>query len=194
MSKFSNTLDNILGIVAQSTRALQKEAESIINGFDFDKALDDLIEKQNELINQGKKLLNDFGEFVSDIQQKVKTYDFFVNYDKERDLEPIVEYGEDGSISVTVKSKDETCTERVERKFPIFVDSEHVKQHYDSDAKRLYFTVGIGEPTPKEEEEKKDDPEPKEENADVDPTPKQTTENVERIRKAASRIFGESRE
>lgn len=194
MSKFSDTLDNVLGIIAQSTRSLQKEAENIINGFDFDKALDDLIAKQNELINQGKKLLEDFSEFVSDIQQKVKTYDFFVNYDKERDLEPIVEYGEDGSISVTVKSKDETCTERVERKFPIFVDSEHVKQHYDGDAKRLYFTVGIGEPTPKKEEEQKVDPEPKEENVDVDPTPKQTDENSERIRKAASRIFGESRE
>lgn len=191
MSKFSNTLARIARIIAESTQPLINESERFINDFDFDKAFNDVVEKQQALVEQGKKWFEEFNNFIVDIQNKVKTYDFFINYDAERDMEPIIEYGEDGSISVTVKSKDETCSEQVVRKFPIAVDKEHVSQRYDSDAKRLYFTVGIGEPTPKEEASKEEEKHDSQINGNPHRTsnPRSEEENLDRIRKASERIF-----
>ena len=205
MSKFSNTLARIANIIAESTQPLIDEADKFVNDFDFDKAFDDVVSKQRELVEQGKKWFDDFNQFIVDIQNKVKTYDFFVNYDEEKDMDPVIEYGEDGSIKVTVISKDETCCEQVTRRFPIKVEKEHVIQRYDSDAKKLYFTVGIGEPAPKEDEKTEEETN---EGEGEDPTPHQTCENgtcegrqenrskdanadetFERLAKAASKIF-----
>ena len=203
MSDFTKAIERIAKMVADATDPIINETKKFVEDFDFDTALDTIVSRSNDLVESSKKWVDDFNKFINDIQEKIKTYDFSISYDKDNDEEPIVEVGQN-SVKVIVKSKDGTSVQSVERTFPIDIDNEHVVQTYDADAKKLNFTVGISEPTlkdtPKEEEA------PKEARADSE-IPRRhrhanherrhnkndINANAERIRKAAEEIFGRHR-
>lgn len=155
MSDFTKAIENIKRIVEENVTPIVNETKKFVENFDFDSALEGIVDRSNAIIDASKKWVDDFNQFISDIQEKVKSYDFSISYDKDTDDEPVVEINSN-KIKVTVKSKDKTSVHSIERTFPIVIDNEHVVKTYDADAKKLNFTVGIGEPTLKEEKKREE--------------------------------------